>query len=301
MSKKVVLLENITGVAQNVSDDNAVVYTLPAHSKYPFEEEIASLFLSERGKFVRIYTPVEIPPPRSVGEPMVWIANLTGDPDAKPTIELTDTVKGQPTVVSYPHACYEARDLVYSIHVDQTRSIDASGLPYYMNNMPVRVKLPAYERFYVPKHVADFVIGRAALMREFGMPVGPCRAPTNFEANPTWSIDDLWDYARLLDATKFNDAFEAKLCQEVDKSVKTLAAVQQSFPGKLAVVKQELWKHIFFRLVNEEYSLPKEAVFRTVQHRNKPAPVEAAAEPVKRGPGRPPSKKSASEEMLDNL
>ena len=292
MAKQMVLLENMSNVSQNVTDDDLVVHSIPPLGRFPYPEAIANKFLTERGRYVRIYTPTAIPPPNAVNEPMEWIANVTGNPDTPPKIKLTETHRGEPKVVEYEHLCHKARVLEYKMNRGQQRDIDNSGLPFHKNLGTYLIRLQPYERALVPKHVADFVKTRASMIgSELGTVVTSVRAPSPWEPNVTWTLGDMWLYATLFDSSKFTPAFEKQLAQVADPSAKSVKQIIEKFPGLVNEVKQELWKHLFFRLCNDEYPLVNEAVFN----------AKKAAGTTILPDGTKVQKKSASEELVDSL
>lgn len=297
MSENHVILENLSQVSQQVFDEDNVIHSLPALARFPFPESIADKFLTERGEFVRIYSPSVIPKQKSVDEPMMWIANVTGDPDAPETVELEDQTRQGPVKRQYNHSCHRERPIEYKMHVDQKVVKDASGLPFALNLPPVKIRLLPMDVVQVPYHVGQFVLGRAssllAVDEKLGAPVREIRRPGDFQPNQTWTIADIWLYMQLMAPDKFTVNREKTICQKVaHNALTTFEKVLKEAPNKANELKKEVWKHAFFTLIDKQYALiPKEYFKKAKTEANsKLAKAENAAEEenlVSRGPGRP--------------
>lgn len=223
------IYETGTGVAYNIGPGVT-----------PFPEKIANQFLAEFPGDILIYHQVDIP--TFAGDPIVWIANATGNPFVSPKEILVNDK-------TYPHPLRDPRPLSWVMHRDQIPRVSDSG-PYDENQVPVTIVLPAFERLPVSKRVADFVLQRDAWAQWLTPPgngrVVLCRAPTSFEPNITWSIADMRLYAKMMNPEFFTKArMESEFPPE------------QEYRGekdKIAQGKRKLFEHLFHMLISDDFS-----------------------------------------------
>ncbi len=185
----------------------------------------------------------------------VWLANMTGDPDASPTVPKREMVNRRETTIQVENPYALARPLKWKKpggqHVFQNEHGEWTG----HNLSPTPIELKPYTRMKYPKVVSDFILRRLgnqeAMKRGLAL---KSRAPTEFEPDISWELDDMRLYLRMMDpaAELGQSEYEVKQIHKHNKLAKEQA---------ILAAKELCLRRCFFRLVNVKYNLPTREQF----------------------------------------
>lgn len=237
-------LYNHSEVAQHAYLQDGKRFTLTAHEVRPVALDVAEAFLAQRGKFVQVYVPAHIP--ARVGEATVWIANATGNPFKPERLPRSrvNRLTSQEEFYEIPNPLRVARPVEFDMNKEQKVAKNRDGVNESFSFPPERVKIPPTTRVPVPLTVAEWLLRRDGQMLEENQgSLVQCRAPTDFEPNMSWTLDEMLLYAELMDDATPWKRFIPNKGDEHDK--------------KLA-----LHKVLFFRLIDETYNTLDRAFFQ---------------------------------------
>ena len=244
-----------TATIYNHTDLDQHAYELGGkrHSLGPFEirvvpTEVAQLFLAQRGKFVQPYVALALP--RVPGEDLVWIANVTGDPFAPATVKVLyfDRDKNMEVEQEVPNPRYKARPITRKMNGQQTIQAAESGEPgakESVSHPEITIKLPPFSRHSCSRSIADWLERRDAQQDELMVgSIKIVRAPTDYEPNDSWSQEEMLAYGELIDGT-------------VDWRARWgVPQTGDGFQEEVRKVKIDLLNALFFKVIDERYSLP---------------------------------------------
>jgi hypothetical protein len=263
MAREMIELHNTMGAPAKVwivrDADKIDEYVIPPQMTFPFQPDVAEKFLREYpGSVVEFRLPnlPDIP-----GKSRKWIANGTGNPWL-PTEIFIPGLKETDAPIRIPHPNREPLTLHWSVRRPE-ESIEIEEATEIFRPVAIQLSLPPFERLSVPSPVAEFIMQRDGLqLSEYRRgKVIYCREPQVFEPRRSWPLDDLIIYARLVD-----DVFFSK--ERLEKDFPPEEALKGN---QLAIsqVKQRLWQHLFFLIIDPKRGLPPEAAFEGAKRRVK--------------------------------
>ena len=240
-------LENMSAVPQSVYDSEGKRYQLLGNGVDTFPEHIARLFLDgEAARFVQPFVSVDIPP--RPGMPIIWMANMTGNPFAPPEVEVERKEHDNWVKVTVPNPMREPQVLEWSIRRDQETVPGADGQPDVINHPPQRLRLAPFQRHPIPANIMMQLETSDSLQpgEHHRGKIMHCRAPSPGEPDETWKYDEIRAYAHLVDENSFNDVtFPPSSKLETGTDINR--------------IKLALLRHLFFRLVDDRFRLPTRA------------------------------------------
>ena len=247
-------LHNISDVAQHVFIENRRETIYPKQTR-PFPKSIAKQFLEECPKYVRIYMPSKMPEMDGFGR--VWMANITGNPFLRPTVTLKRKVHGEWTTYEKANPLLNAFPIRELISRGQTIQAASEGDGEESLNHPkLLIEIPPFERLLVPHPLAEIIQARDdARDIEWRGQVSHCRAPHTFEANDTWSYEDVRLYAALFDPTTFKTLLRG------DGGNFPPEEAFKHNQRAIAETKKKLLDMLFFRYIDERYPWVDEREF----------------------------------------
>lgn len=246
-------IENFSNVEQHVWDEGGIRYSIPASSVVMRSTDIATLFLTQRSKYVRRYTPSNIPDRE--GEKKIWIANVTGNPAAKKQITIMETDKktGLSTPFHRDNPLAMAVTVSQRMQQGQVPMMDQQGGDNVLNLPAILIKIPPATRIQAPVSIATWLLtmdetqddehARGRLVK--------CRAPTEYEPNESWDYDDIRLYAREMQAPI-----------DLKKAFPPASSFKANGTDK---AKEELLHALFFYLIDERYTLPPRAAIEAAK------------------------------------
>ena len=236
------------------------------HTMQPFEirvlpPDVAQLFLAQRGQFVQPYVVASIP--RIEGEPLVYLANVTGNPFLPEKVKTTyfDRQKNIEVEQEVTNPLRQARPVHRKMQVPQIvrATKDGQGKETF-SVPPMLVKLPPFSRHQCSKSTADWLTERDA--RQDELMVGAIkivRAPTNYEPNDSWSQEEMLAYGEALDASV------------AWRTHWPVPATGEGFADESRKVKIDLLNALFFKVIDERYTLPPREYVKSLVRDAKPA------------------------------
>lgn len=249
-------VKNTSGVPQNVIYKGKQ-FLLSPFAEDTFSGEIARLFLER-------CAPIVVDTTENLGSTYapdaeastVWIANVTGNPDAPDTVTESRLIKGtrkhEDVEVTNPNK--KPRTLSRVENGGHLQYMTKSGL--VQKSLASKVwDVPPFRRRSMPKGSANWFIGRDGTQETGRGAAIVSRAPSVFEPDINWGLDDMRTYMTLTDPTAPIGPSEATLKENNPNASKF------DMEDLVRVAKAELFKRLYFRLVDPRYRLPTRAEF----------------------------------------
>lgn len=200
----------------------------------------------------------------------VWVANVTGNPDAPATIpdRRYDRTLQRYTEVDVPNPNTKAHPVAREMKGGH-RQYTARDGGLVQESLPSRTwVVPTYRRVPMPEAEANWFLNRDAMCGPSRGAVIRSRGRSDFEPDMTWLYEDMRVYGRLLDPSMDLGPDDAKIINDVKAEVDAAAKEGLWKPRKIEVelkergkealrsAKQSLFHRMYFRLVNPDYPLP---------------------------------------------
>lgn len=262
--RDLVEIHNSSGVVQSVFDAEGMAgpagrrYDIAAHGNLVVSSALASLFTGQRQGYVVRRTIAEIP--RVPGEPIIWVANVTGNPWLPKEVKLKRINKGVEEDYLAPNPLLDPVTLTNRMRGDQVIVSTPDGSDKETKWMPeVVIAIPAFTRVGLSKRYAQWVLARDERqeIHHIGKVV-QCRPPRSdgFEPNISWGLGELQDYARYAFPDEVWSGHEELLGKDPS---------DYRDEAEQAAAADTLCKALFFLVVREEYSLPEPEAFAAHQ------------------------------------
>src|SRR3990167_2003202 len=189
------IIQNTDGRDKHVWEPGSgIQHTIYANEVRAFQDGLAKMFIDQHPRFVHIQKKTEIY--LKQGERTVWVANVTGNPHAKETVEVAKRIDGHEVWSQIPNPHRKAQPLKFKMHQDQIWYGPQDDRKC-LNPAPFEIHIPPYERVQLSASMADTILNRSMFVAasEDKGKVKTCRAPGAFEPNSTWPLDDIRMYA----------------------------------------------------------------------------------------------------------
>ena len=297
----IVTLRNNTGVPQSIVFKGRQII-LDANSDGAYDEDIAKKFVENRSPLVSVVE--EVADTYSDGSEMVWIANFTGNEDLPETVNVKQWASGRWNHADVPNPKREARVVQRFMDLGMQSYTARDGVFEFNNLAKTRFRLPPYTRRLFPKNLANWSLQRDSLGDLRGSII-KSRAPTVFEPDESWSLDDARGYLRLIDPNANVGPSEADVIQKASQDPEAVRAGDSGVDAYIRGAKKVVLRRLFFRVADPRYHLPKREEFNEFMRGEAPVGksdadavmdmlVGSAEEvtKVKRGRGRPPGSKN---------
>jgi hypothetical protein len=233
--------------------------------------DVAEKVLRDLGDKVAILEPgksADLTPDKFYGDSM-WLANLTGDPDAPekvPVGQRENKVTGQMEELLAPNP--KASPQHISEHMGQVEKfVSKQGVTFTTTIPTPAVNLAPYERIKVPKAIAKTVLLRD---RSRGVHAGlviEARPPLPNDPSMDWDLEKLNAYFMLIEPTAL--AFGELVTED---SLRAKHPGQAAFELALYDAKFKMWSRCYLRAVNPRYSPPTTEDINLFLRGNAPAP-----------------------------
>ncbi len=248
-----VALENISEVEQYAWGSDNVRHSIAPRSIVNRRGEIATLFLSQVGRYVRKYTAFMMP--EIPGEPKLWVANATGNPalPKEVSFEVTNKKTGQTEWHKKPHPLASPITISYRMQQGQAPAIDGEGRESSVNLPSVPIKFPPSSRYPVSRSYANWLVNEMDALQESDC-VGRlkfCRGPSEFEPNDSWDYDDIRLYVSMMGGVPL----------DVKKAFPPSSQLKAGSDAK----KEELLHALFFYLIDDRYGLVPYQAFQAAK------------------------------------
>ena len=260
-------IQNNTGVPQSIVFKGKQII-LDASSTGSFDEEVAKKFIESRSPLVSIIE--EEPDLFDGGTEMVWIANFTGNEDLSETISVKHWSGGRWSRTDIPNPKREARVIERFMDMGMKSYTAKDGVFEGMNLPKTRFRLPAFTRRAFPKNLANWSLKRDALSDLNGSLV-KSRAPTMFEPDESWSLDDARGYLRLIDPSAPVGSSESDVIKKASQDPEAVRAGESGVMAYVTAAKRTVLRRLFFRVADPQYHLPTREEFNEFMRGEVPA------------------------------
>ena len=251
-------VKNVTGAPQSIVF-RGQQFTVGAFGEETFEQDIA-------GKFIDVCGPAIIDVTEKLGatyapelvEQTTWVANMTGDPDAPPTVmdrRVGPDKKWTDVAVTNPNAA--PRDVGREMKGGHRAYIARDGGLVQLSLPSTHWNIPPFRRRPMPKIAANWFLNRDAHGGAGRGAAIESRPQSDFEPDMSWKLDDMRVYLRLLDPEAPLGYGEDELSKQAAKKKWDVKQAAE----ELRKAKQLCFKRLYFRLVNPAYRLPTKAEF----------------------------------------
>ena len=293
-----VTLKNNTGVPQSIVFNGKQII-LESNREQDFIQAVADKFVESRSPLVSVVEEDVGGVYEDEDDGLIWIANITGNPDAPEKVLSKLFVDRRWQMVEIDNPKREPRMLVNKFDMGMKSYIAKDGAIEALNLPKRRIEIPPFKRRALPSNQAKWWLNRDAISEAA---IRGCsiksRAPTEFEPNPKnvddWSLDDLRAYLKLMDPGAEMGRSEASVVSEAKKRGHRKP---EEVSAHIEEEKYLITKRIYFRLVDPQYSVPTKSQFLEFVHGQKEIKpieediaaelIEKSAEQVKRKRGRP--------------
>ena len=275
-----VKLCNNTGVAQNIVYEGRQII-IGAHEEREYVKPVADKFLEIRAPLVSIAED-DIGGVYEESSPdIIWVANVTGNPDAPEEIKAKLFVNRQWQMVATENPNKEPRPLSLKLDLGMREYTAKDGALEALNLGKKVIKVPPYKRRAMPANEAKWWLNRDATSEPHYRGASmKSRAPSMFEPKPEtvdeWSLDELRAYLQLLDP-------KAETGRSEDQVTKDAKKRNHRKPEEIrAHVEEEkslIMKRLYFRLVDPRYPIPTRRDFEEFM-RGAPEPEATVSEDV---------------------
>ena len=253
-------IRNTTGEKQAIVWKNKQI-VMQAHEEGLFDAPLAEAFLERLAPAIinvskeRIGKVVET----EVKRRRIYIANMTGNPDAPDTIEARVWENKRWGSHGEPNALKTPMQLTEMLEGPQTEYTDKYGYPAAFNMVARAVSVPPYTRAVMDEGIGLWFLNRCYLSTPSSgdsrvVKAIECRPPHNFEPDIDWSLDDMRAYLQLADPNATLGPTEAEI---------HTANAEDEDAAEAALRDASLlcWRRIYFRLVDSKYRLPSKSEF----------------------------------------
>tara|TARA_R110000744_G_scaffold61318_1_gene126698 strand:+ start:1102 stop:2025 length:924 start_codon:yes stop_codon:yes gene_type:complete len=293
-----VTLRNNTSIPQNIVFHGKQII-LGSNEEMDFIEVVAEKFIELRSPLVSVVEEDVGGVYEDSQKDIIWVANMTGNPDAPDVIKAKLFVNRQWQMVDADNPKKKARPLTMFFDQGMRSYTAKDGALEALNLAKKEIKIPPYKRRALPSNEAKWWLNRDSVCEAHyrGCSI-KSREPTDFEPSPgnidEWALDNLRAYLKLMDPGAEMGRSQATVTSEAKKRGHRKDA---EISAHVEEEKHLLMKRIYFRLVDPQYPVPSKSEFLEFVHGQKEvAPVEedAAAsmiekstQEVKRKRGRP--------------
>lgn len=270
MAKTIKSIRNKTNVSQSIVYKGKQLILNPKEER-AFPGDIADQFLEDCENYVEL-TPLNLGMSNAKAEDKktIWIANVTGNPDLPETIPYVKLSGKDRISTTIPNPKREARTIARRFHLGMKEIQKGDGTLDGLNLGNMLISLEPFTRRELPKEIGEWFLHRDNLgEKEFTGACARSRAPTEFEPDMTWELDDMRLYLRLVDP-------KALQCRS-DHEVRIQAvAAEQDVDIALFEEKALCMKRLFFRLIDTKYRVPTAMEFTKLKEAEEKRLLQAA-------------------------
>ena len=267
-------IKNHSAIPQSVVIDGLQVI-LDKNCEQFFPEAVADAFLAECGGFIKEVNIAQLYK-EEAKQTLVYLANMTGNPDAPATAKVKQPVDKGRSWAYQPvdNPLRAPRVLAWQMKGPQQEYQGEQGLEG-LNVFPTTYSIPPYTRRAFEPRVAQWILSRDARCEpHYRGQVCESRA-VSWAPDMNWELDDVRLFLRLCDPHAVLGPTAAEVdaaCGEAMKEDERLIKVFEA--------KELALQRVHFRLSDPKYPLPKQRAFDAVKRKE-------SGEVIKRGPGRP--------------
>jgi len=255
---KLVRLRNNTGVAQNIVFQGRQIIMEP-NEEADYHEDVANKFLEMRAPLISVAE-------EDINESFdgdqreyVWVANMTGNPDAPDRVHAKIFLNKQWQYADIPNPNKGARTLRRKSDGGQIEYVAKDGALEAMNSGKVTTEIPPFKRRKFSKTYATWWLNRDGLgdSQSRGSSI-KSRAPSNFEPDKNWDLDEMRSFLKLMDP---NADLGRSKDQVTKEAKKRNHRKQEEIEAHIRQEKTLCMKRLYFRLADPRYPIPTRAEF----------------------------------------
>jgi hypothetical protein len=264
-------MSNLVTVQNLSSRPKSIVYqgkqiTIGPSTNETYQKEVADRFLSTHvGTVVNVEAGLSQDVGDVTGVDTMWVANITGDPDAPDMVtgEPYMNKQGEKVIPQFPNPRKNAMVVKRPYDLGQQPYIEKDGSESALNLAKIMVVIPPLGRRQLSKDIGEWMLNRDRITDPGARGrLMKSRAPSSFEPDMTWPLDEMRIYIKLCDASKEVGASEATITAE---------------GGDVDAAKRTLWPRLFMLLVNPEVRLPTRQEFNEYMRGEGQALIQKAA------------------------
>jgi hypothetical protein len=204
----------------------------------------------------------------------LWIANVTGNPDAPSMVQtrLFDSKLKRWVTADIENPIKAPRDLKEWAEGPMEEYTAKDGVAEALNHAGHYVRIPAFRRRQLDAGEVEWFMNRVSnAARAANIPGYPVsvamisRAPSNFEPDTSWELNDIRMYLRLADPDAIIGPSEEEVLEQAAKD----GVEEYEWAQRMNDAKRLEMKRVYFRLINPKYTLPTRATFNELKSRSK--------------------------------
>lgn len=272
------LLRNTVGVPQSIIHKGKQFVIKPGETE-TFDDILAAVFLERCAPMVEEVVETGEAKYQSDAN-LVWVANITGNPAASATVKSTAVNRETRKLmeVDVPNPNKAPRTIEREMKGGHKAFYAQDGGLVQLSMGGTYYSIPPRKRIQMPKQIAEWFVSRDNLSGPGRGAVMLCRAPSQFEPDIGWELDDMRAYLRLTDPTADLGPDEATIAQNAKKTVEALeegaktSGKTYTESDKKTDLKHQIQEGIrqaknsclitlFYKLVDPAYRLPTRAEF----------------------------------------
>ena len=255
---KLVRLLNNTSVAQNIVFQGRQIIMGP-NEEGEFHEEVANKFLEMRAPLVSVVEEDINEAFDGDNREYIWVANMTGNPDAPDSVHAKIFLNNQWTHATIPNPNKEPRILRRKSDGGMVEYVAKDGALEAMNAGKITTEIPPFKRRKFSRVYATWWLNRDGLgeAQVRGASI-KSRAPSNFEPDLNWSLDEMRSFLKLMDPNADLGRSKDQVTKEAKKRNHRKA---EEIEAHIRQEKTLCMKRLYFRLADPRYPVPTREEF----------------------------------------
>jgi hypothetical protein len=258
MAEQLKTIKNTSAVAQSI------IFKGLQFVLQPFDEQTFDAAIAD--KFLELCAPLVSDATSNIADTYapdlqletVWVANMTGSPEAPDKIEVSTFTKNRRwEKLAIPNPNKDARTISREMKGGHRQFFGKDGGMIQESLIGKVYAAPPYRRTPMPKVVADWFLMRDANAHDSRGAVIKSRPPSSFEPDMHWPLAEMRTYLRLIDPMcklpMGDDELKGRAVQE--------QWTEQQAKEELRKAKHECLKILYFRVVDPKYRLPTREEF----------------------------------------
>lgn len=250
---ELVTVQNLSSRPKSIVHQGRQI-TIDALASQSYVKEVADKFLNTHvGVVTNVENTSTVYDAQLPNSETVWIANVTGDPDAPDKVigDKYQTKAGW-VIPEYPNPKREAITVTRRYDLGQKTYVAKDGAEEALNLEQIKITVPPFTRRQFPKEIASWMLMRDGMSDAAAKGrIIKSRPPSSFEPDLNWTLDEMRVYLRLCDPSKDIGPNESEV----------RARSNGGSDAEVDAAKRKLWPRIFMLLVDPTVRLPTRTEF----------------------------------------
>jgi hypothetical protein len=184
----------------------------------------------------------------------IWVANMTGNPDASDMVDSKAVRDKRWVTIQIPNPKRQARPITERALGGMQEYKGKGGALEALNLFPTIYIVPPYKRRRLETATAQWMLSRDAKCEKgWTGKLIKSRAPSQFEPDMTWPLDEMRQYLRLMDPNAQLGETEAQIQRRFAKRGAKKEALIES---ATSAHKELTLKRLHFRLADPKFRTP---------------------------------------------